>query len=114
EPYVRAEIEGNLWVEDSVSRSGISTREDFQSYALMAQDKNLAINITISQSGIFEEGKIATGTYNGTKLFFEIVHLYEAYAIQAYFQENRTTSENKVEIIHSDGKTISGNFSGIF
>lgn len=80
----------------------------------MAQDKNLALNITISQSGTFEEGKIATGTYKGTKLFFEIIHLYEAYAIQAYFQENRTTSENKVEIIHSDGKTISGNFSGIF
>lgn len=113
EPYVAAEIAGNFWVGDSITRSGLSIVRNSQFYSLMAQDENYSIYITLSESDTFEEGKIGIGKYSGTKIFMEFAQLYGPYAIQAYFQD-RSTSDNEIEIIYSDGNTISGNFSGIF
>ena len=114
EPYVSAEIGGNAWAGDSITRSAISSVRDTQSYSLMAQDNNFFIYITLIESDTFDEGVIAPGKYRGTKIFMEFGQFYGNYAIQAYFQENRSTSDNEIEIIHSDGNTISGNFSGTF
>lgn len=114
EPYMTAEIGGVAWVADTITRSGISVREDGQSYGLFGNDENFGVYITISDSPYVNRGVLREGNYTGTEIFFEFAHLYGQYAIPAYFQGDRSTSDNVIEIIHSDGNTISGNFSGTF
>lgn len=113
-PYVSAEISGDFWVADTITRSGLSVQENSQSFNFQANNDKFSMSISLSESENFEKGKLSTGSYNGTRIFIELTHLYGPYAIQAYFQGNRSVSENVITVISSDENTISGNFSGTF
>lgn len=114
DPYITAEIGGETWVGDTITRSGISVRSESQTYAVFSNNDRFGVYLTITDSPYSEEGIMRKGKYTGTKVFFEFAHLYGPYAIQAYFQGDRTTNDHVIEITHSDGRTISGTFSGTF